>query len=144
MSMLDRVLAAPRPSPRLRLRALLVAAVVLAVEVVIATRLGHWRWVRTSLGDFLVVFPIYFVGVAFRAWPPVRWGAAVFAFAALVELSQAAHLADALGLAPGSVAHTVLGATFSVGDLVMYAAGCVVCGALDLRWRRTDVGRTGF
>jgi hypothetical protein len=124
----------------LRGRVLLWGAILFAVEVLIATKLSHWRWVRSSLGDYLVVFLVY-LGVLFLR-PEAearRLALGTFLFAAAVEVSQALGLADALGLAPGGAAHTVLGATFSWEDLLMYALGCATCLFLDPRYWRQRV-----
>jgi hypothetical protein len=114
----------------------------LLVEILIATRLAHWRWVRASLGDYLVVFILYFGVLALRAVAPRRLAMGVFAFAAAVETAQGAGLASALGLQAGGFWHTVLGATFSVEDLVMYALGCATCLVLDTRVLRRPVSAT--
>jgi hypothetical protein len=59
-----------------------------------------------------------------------------------VETAQGAGLASALGLQAGGFWHTVLGATFSVEDLVMYALGCATCLVLDTRVLRRPVSAT--
>lgn len=120
----------------LRRRALTLAAVIFCVEVLIATRFAHWRWVRGSLGDYLVVFLLYLPALAWRPWPARRLATTVFILAVIVECAQALHLAERLGLAPGSVGHTVVGATFSWGDVLMYALGCVTCFWVDRRFLR--------
>ncbi len=83
----DEALAgvAPRPSRPWRWRAARWAVAVFVVEVLIATRLSHWRWVRASLGDYLVVFVLYFGVLTLRDVTPRRLAVAVFAFAAAVE-----------------------------------------------------------
>jgi hypothetical protein len=126
---------------RTRRRALALAAVIFGVEVLIATRLAHWGFVRSSLGDYLVVFLLYFPALALRPWSPRTLAAAVFAFSVLVEVAQALHLADALGFERGSIGHIVLGATFSFSDILMYGLGCLTCIAVD---RRLVRGPRGF
>jgi hypothetical protein len=133
--------AASRDHRRVRRRALALAGVIFGVEVLIATRLSHWHFVRSSLGDYLVVFLLYFPALAVRSWPPVRLAAAVFGFSVLVEIAQALHLADALGFAPGSLGRVVLGATFSFSDVIMYGLGCLTCVFVD---RRLVRGPRGF
>ena len=120
-----------RGTGRLRRRALGLALGVFVVEVLIATCFAHWRWVRGSLGDFLVVFLLYLPALAWRPWPALRLAAGVFAFAVLVECAQALRVAEWLGLAAGGLGHTLVGATFSWSDVVMYALGCVSCVLLD-------------
>lgn len=127
-------------SPGVRRRAFTWGAAIFAVEVLIATKLTHWRWVRSSLGDYLVVFLVY-LGLLFLRPTASRRALALgtFAFAALVEASQALGLADILGLAATSPARIVLGATFAWDDLLMYGLGCLTCVWLDPRiWRRPE------
>ena len=124
-----------------RRRALALSVVIFGVEVLIATRLAHWHFVRSSLGDYLVVFVLFFPALALRPFPPRRLAAAVFAFSVLVEIAQALHLADALGFERGSIGHIVLGATFSWSDVLMYGLGCLTCIAVD---RRLVRGPRGF
>jgi hypothetical protein len=126
---------------RTRRRALALSVVIFGVEVLIATRLAHWHFVRSSLGDYLVVFLLYFPALVLRPFPPRKLAAAVFAFAVLVELAQALHLADALGFERGSVGYIVLGATFSFSDIVMYGLGSLTCVFVD---RRLVRGPNGF
>ena len=126
---------------RTRRRALALSAVIFGVEVLIATRLAHWHFVRSSLGDFLVVFLLYFPALVLRPFPPRNLAAAVFAFSVLVEVAQALRLADALGFERGSVGYIVLGATFSFSDIVMYGLGCLTCVFVD---RRLVRGPRGF
>ncbi|MCV2395647.1 DUF2809 domain-containing protein [Actinotalea sp. M2MS4P-6] len=109
------------------------AAVVLAVEVVIATVLRDVSWVRNELGDVLAVMGVFFV---FTAALPDPWrrrsagvAAAAVAVGLAVEAAQWARLGDLLGLAPGSLAAIVLGSTASAVDVLMYALGGVLAWA---------------
>ena len=115
----------------MRRRALLLAVAVFAVEVVIATALRRYSFIRGSLGDFLVVFILYFGALAVRPWPRWPLAGSVFAFACAVEAAQGLGLASALGLRPGGLAHTLLGATFSREDVALYGLGCLACVGVD-------------
>ena len=112
---------------------LLVALALLLVEVLIATKLSHYRFVRSSLGDVLVTPLVYFAVLAVRELDRVRLAVAVLAFACLVEATQYLSLAQMLGLKPGSPLRIVLGDAFSWGDIACYAVGCAVAVALDAR-----------
>jgi len=116
---------------RQRATYLLIAVFILGVEVLIATRLGHLRFVRASLGDVLVVALLYCLALAVRELDRVRLGAGVFCFACAVEASQYFHLVRVLGLRPGSVAYLALGDTFQWGDVLCYLVGCVLAVAVD-------------
>jgi len=55
---------------------------------------------------------------------------AVFACACLSEGAQVFSVADRLGFARGGLMHTVIGNTFSWGDIGCHAVGCVLAAAL--------------
>jgi hypothetical protein len=116
-------------SPR---RGYLVCAVVLFLtEVLIATKLSHWGFVRSSLGDVLVTMLLYCAALALRDFERRRLSLAIFVFACLIEVAQYLHLAQALGLKPGSVLRVMIGDSFSWADIGCYFAGCVMALALD-------------
>ena len=97
----------------------------------------HDAFVRPYLGDAIVVVLIYtFIRIFF----PCRWRLLplfVFLFACCVEVSQALHLVDLLGLGNNTFFRTLLGASFSWADLLCYAAGCAVLGAYEwFLWKK--------
>ncbi|QDS17256.1 DUF2809 domain-containing protein [Xanthomonas arboricola] len=102
---------------------LLIALAVFVIEVAIgAGRLGV-PWVRDSLGDVLAVILVYCGLRGVLALPP-RWACVLaVAIGCLIEGLQALHLADRLGLRPGSAAYIALGNTATVHDLLMYLVG---------------------
>jgi|WetSurMetagenome_2_1015567.scaffolds.fasta_scaffold993020_2 hypothetical protein len=108
------------------------AVLILAVEILIATRLRHAPFVRGSLGDVLVVVLIYCAMLSVREFPRVRLALGVFLFACAIEGTQYFHLARALGLRPGGILWTALGATFQWADILCYFVGCAAVLALDL------------
>ncbi|MCC8536975.1 DUF2809 domain-containing protein [Xanthomonas axonopodis pv. poinsettiicola] len=131
-----------RLSLRVRALYLLLAGAVFAIEVAIgAGRLGG-PWVRGSLGDVLAVILVY-CGLRGVLAPAPRW-ACVLAVASgcLIESLQAIHLADRLGLRPGSVAYIALGNTATAHDLLMYLIGGGLAYMGDvLSWRAAASGR---
>ncbi|WP_430544147.1 DUF2809 domain-containing protein [Xanthomonas hortorum] len=110
-------------SPRARMFYLLLALAVLLIEVAIgAGRLGG-PWVRGSLGDVLAVILVYCGLRGVLALSP-RWAALLaVATGCVIEGLQAIHLADRLGLRPGSAAAIALGNTATLHDLAMYLVG---------------------
>lgn len=118
-------------SLRLQWRSLLLALGILVIEILIATRFAHLVFVRSYLGDFLVVMLIYYLVQAFWDIPPLKCAVGVFIFACLVEAVQLLHPADWLGLRPGSILHVLIGNRFSWMDLLMYLGGCLVAYLLS-------------
>jgi hypothetical protein len=109
-----------------------LAISVLAVEILIATRLRNLPFVRGSLGDVLVVILIYCAVLSLREFRRVRLALGVFLFACAIEGAQYFHLARVLGLRSGGVLWIALGATFQWADILCYLVGCATVLSLDL------------
>ncbi|MGV8960468.1 MAG: DUF2809 domain-containing protein [Stenotrophomonas sp.] len=115
---------------------LLLACAVFVVEVVIATQVAHVSWIRAYLGDVLVVVLLYAAIASVVRVNDRALVLGVFVFACAIEVAQYFGLAERLGYVRGDVMHTVIGNTFSWGDIVCYAAGCaLVAGVLALSRR---------
>ncbi|WP_449465861.1 ribosomal maturation YjgA family protein [Stenotrophomonas humi] len=103
-----------------------LALVVFVVEVIIATQLPHVSWIRAYLGDVLVVVLIYATARSVLRVNDYLLLLAVFVFACCIESAQYFRLAERLGFVRGDVMYTVIGNTFSWGDIVCYAVGCAM------------------
>jgi len=121
---------------------LFAGATLLLFLVETAIALFVTGFVRDHVGDVLVVVLVYclvrtFCQTKTGVLPPL-----VFAFAAVVELSQKANLVTALGLENVPVARTVLGTTFDLSDIACYFVGCLLLLVLELAAhpRRTRAG----
>ena len=121
-----------------RARYALAAIVVFAVEVLIALYV-HDAVIRPYLGDSLAVALVYLV---LRAVLPVRARVAAglaFAIACALEIGQAFHLVDRIGLGHSRVARVLLGTHYDPSDFVAYALGAIAVllaeGAMAYRRR---------
>ena len=110
----------------------LLAFLVFVVEVIIATRLPHVSWIRAYLGDVLVVILLYAMIRSVLRINDYLVLLMVFVFACGIEIAQHFHVAERLGYVRGDVMYTVIGNTFSWGDIVCYAAGCAATGLIVL------------
>ncbi|WP_269790165.1 DUF2809 domain-containing protein [Stenotrophomonas sp. Iso1] len=117
-----------------------LAMVVFVMEVAIATQLPHVSWIRAYLGDVLVVVLIYAAARSVLRVNDHMLLLAVFVFACCIEFAQYFRLAEMLGFVRGDVMYTVIGNTFSWGDIGCYAVGCVAT-ALVVFYRNTLVSR---
>lgn len=100
----------------------LVFLFLLDIEIVIALFV-HDRFVRPYLGDVLVVWVLY---ALLRSLFPtgLPWlPAGVTLFAVLVEVGQAFHLVDLLGLGRIRFFRILLGSVFDWADLLCYCVG---------------------
>ncbi|MBQ7821214.1 MAG: DUF2809 domain-containing protein [Clostridia bacterium] len=85
----------------------------------------HDDIIRPYVGDALVVIVIYLL---VRIIIPERFSllpVAVFIFAVFVELMQAIKITELLGIT-NEILITAIGTSFSVIDIIAYAAGCAV------------------
>ena len=114
----------------------LAALAIFLVEVAIALWVRD-AWVRPFGGDALAVILVYcgLRAVTRLRVVPAALIAVVVGF--VVEAGQALHLADRLGLTENGVARVVLGASFSVGDLVAYAVGGLIVVLVERARRAT-------
>ncbi|PVM92027.1 ribosomal maturation YjgA family protein [Caulobacter endophyticus] len=117
---------------RIRFGYLALAIALFAVEVVIALFVRD-ALVRPYMGDVLATAMVYF---GLRGVTPLgRIGAAAGAFGlgAVVEIGQALHILDLVGLGASRWARVVFGGVFDFKDLACYAIGVALAMAVDRR-----------
>jgi glucan phosphoethanolaminetransferase (alkaline phosphatase superfamily) len=127
------------PLPTFRLRFNLgyfcLALIIFFIEIAIAKYMHGW--VRSYLGDVLVIVLLYsaIMSVAALNKKSVVLFTLIVAFA--IEFGQYFKLAERLGFAPDSVAYIVLGNTFSGADLGCYAIGAILILLVEqVNWQR--------
>lgn len=113
---------------------LLTAIALLIIEFLIATQFKDYHFIRAYFGDFLVVILLYFLFKAFYPFEAKRLAIGIFIFSIAVEIAQFFQIADRLQLT--GIARIVVGTSFSVYDIAMYAAGCLAAYVLDHIWMR--------
>lgn len=118
-------------SRHIHMKYLLLAAGIFVVEILIATVFSDIPFIRAYLGDYLVVILLYCLIKAFWNITPSTLSAAIFLFACAVEMAQALHLADILGLPAGSLLSILIGTSFSWVDILMYGLGCLTAFLVD-------------
>ncbi len=104
---------------------------VLALEIAIGTGAIGSAFVRGSVGDIFVIILIYCLLRAAFNLAPIQATAIAIAAGVLAEALQYIHIADLIGLKPGSILYIVVGNTASLSDLVMYLLGGLLALALD-------------
>jgi hypothetical protein len=116
---------------------LIVAAVLFAIEVVIALYVRD-DVIRPYVGDVLAITLVY---AALRAFTPLSVFRALvltLVIAVAIEVAQALNLLAALGLSGSVVARTVLGGVFDWADLAAYSAGAMLVVAIE---RARELGK---
>ncbi len=105
----------------------LISLVIFIVEVLIATVFSNIFFVRAYLGDIIVVMLLFTIVKSFfviKNNHSLILG--IFLFSCLVEWAQYFHIAEKMGLRPGSIMYIIVGNSFSWIDIVCYAAGCLL------------------
>ena len=111
---------------RFSLKYFLLSLLIFSVEVVIATILKDWYFVRAFVGDILVVVLVYtLINSFFDCRNKNKLLLYVFVFAVFVEMLQYFKLAEKLGFPKGSPAYIIIGNYFSWEDILCYAIGCL-------------------
>ncbi len=120
---------------RFNFRYFLVALALFALEVLIATVFKEFFILRAYGGDVIVVVLIYFFLMSFfefKNQPLLILG--IFIFSVGIEVLQYIGIADLLKLGPGSIAHIVVGSSFSWWDVFCYFLGCLFLLIFYKRW----------
>ena len=105
---------------------LLIAIAIFLVEVLIATKLKDWFFVRAYLGDVFVVMLIYYFIKAFYDIDSKKLIINIFVFSCLIEFAQYFHFGELLGFKDNRIVMIMLGNSFSWIDILCYFAGCAV------------------
>lgn len=110
-----------------------LSILLLVVEICIALFV-HDDFIRPFVGDFLVVFLIYFVLRCFFTfgYKSIAWFTLVFSFT--IEIGQYFNLVGLLGLENYKWARIIIGTSFHWLDLLAYALGVAAVMLLDKKW----------
>lgn len=125
---------------------LIATLLLLATEVFIALFV-HDAFVRPYVGDVLVVIVVYTFVRTFVPEKVPLLPLYVFLFAGCVELLQAVHIVELLGLSDNAFFRILIGSTFDLKDIVCYAVGCILLGGYEIFCRRKterEEGRHGI
>ena len=104
----------------------IAALLLFLIEFVIGRWLNDWHFVRSYLGDVLVIPLIYCIIRIFTNKLPRTMPLIVLGIGVVTEITQYFKLYAILGFEKGSLPAILLGTSFSWWDLVSYAAGTVL------------------
>lgn len=121
---------------RPRLPYIILTLALLLIEVLIGMFVKN-SFIRGSIGDVLVVIPIYtFIRIIFptgiRLLP--LW---VFAFACLTEFLQYINIVELLGWQNNRFLRIVAGSVFDWFDIISYGIGCLIIVAAEMIFRKS-------
>ncbi len=129
---------------RLRLLFAITAVVLLIVEIMIAFYTSGW--IRNYLGDVLVVIFLYALYRAVFIERPSKWfvlPSIILIIAFCVEFLQLWGICNRLGIHNRYVL-ILLGASFSVTDLMCYVSGIVPCFLIEYMMKKRRINDMGL
>ncbi|MBR5178751.1 MAG: DUF2809 domain-containing protein [Lachnospiraceae bacterium] len=125
---------------RKRLVYIILTVVLFGIEVLIG--LFADGWVRSYLGDVLVVILLYTICRSVSPDRPVKWyvlPTAILIFSFIVELLQLWGFCDRFGIT-NNFLRIIIGTGFSVVDLVCYCIGIIPCYLAEFMiWSRNNI-----
>lgn len=105
----------------------LISIIIFVIEILIATVFSNIFFVRAYLGDVIVVMLLFTLVKSFLIIKNNHiLILGIFLFSCLVEWAQYFHIAEKMGLPPGSIMYVIVGNSFSWIDIACYAAGCLL------------------
>ena len=107
---------------------------LLGIEILIG--LYATGWIRSYLGDVLVVVLIYTIIRTISPVKPEKWyiiPTAILIFAFAVEFLQLWGICDRLGIT-NKLLRIIIGTGFSAGDLASYAIGVLPCYVVEYKF----------
>ena len=107
-------------------------ATLFLIEVCI-TLVFKTGFIRHTVGDFIVTILLYCLIKSFIVIKPMHLGIIVLIISYTVEFLQLANILDYLSLRGNTLAHLILGTSFSVQDLIAYSLGVILALVIDLK-----------
>ena len=121
-------------NPRIRLRfdgkSFIIFLIILAVEVCIALFVDD-RIIRPYGGDVLAVMLVYYFAKTFVKTKTIWLVTAALLFAFLIEIGQYFNMVEIVMMENNKVIRTILGSSFSWGDILAYTLGAAICYLID-------------
>lgn len=118
-------------------KSFLIFLLIFVVEVIIALFVND-TVIRPYGGDFLVVIMIFYFLKSFIATKAIYLLLGTLLFAYAVELAQLFRVVEILGLEENKLARTVIGTSFSMGDMVAYTLGIGFCWLIETKLRKRE------
>lgn len=122
-------------------KSFLIFLLIFVVEVIIALFVND-AIIRPYGGDFLVVIMIFYFLKSFLATKDSYLLLGTLFFAYAVELAQLFRVVEVLGLEDNKLASTVIGTSFSIGDMVAYTLGIGSCWLIETKFRKRKINKS--
>ena len=97
-----------------------LAAFALFITEFLIARFINGGFIRNVLGDYLVVFLIYYFLLAFYKWQKFKLAVFVLLLAYLIEILQYIQILKILGIPKSTFTDMILGSSFDWLDMLAY------------------------
>ncbi len=121
---------------KLNINYFIATSVLLLIEISIALFLDE-GFIRFTVGDYLASILLYCIIKSFFKLKPLIIVLITLFISYGIEWLQYINILQLLNIENNTLIKTVLGTSFSVGDLIAYTLGCITIYIIDLKTSRT-------
>ena len=122
---------------RFSLKYFLTALALFITEFLIA-RFIDGGFIRNVLGDYLVVFLIYYFLLNFYKWQKIKLAVFVLLVAYLIEILQYVQILKILGIPKSTFTDMILGSSFDWLDMLAYTLAFLSIVFMQRIWKKKD------
>ena len=122
---------------RFSLKYFLTAFALFITEFLIA-RFINGGFIRNVLGDYLVVFLIYYFLLSFYKWQKIKLAVFVLLVAYLIEILQYVQILKILGIPKSTFTDIILGSSFDWLDMLAYTLAFLSIVFMQRIWKKKD------
>ena len=122
---------------RFSLKYFLAAFALFITEFLIA-RFINGGFIRNVLGDYLVVFLIYYFLLSFYKWQKFKLAVFVLLVAYLIEILQYVQILKILGIPKSTFTDMILGSSFDWLDMLAYTLAFLSLVLMQRIWKKKD------
>lgn len=122
---------------RFSLKYFLAAFALFITEFLIA-RFINGGFIRNVLGDYLVVFLIYYFLLSFYKWQKIKLAVFVLLVAYLIEILQYVQILKILGIPKSIFTDMILGSSFDWLDMLAYTLAFLSLVLMQRIWKKKD------
>ena len=122
---------------RFSLKYFLTALALFITEFLIA-RFIDGGFIRNVLGDYLVVFLIYYFLLSFYKWQKIKLAVFVLLIAYFIEILQYVQILKMLGIPKSTFTDMILGSSFDWLDMLAYTLAFLSIVFMQRIWKKKD------
>ncbi|MFC6857758.1 ribosomal maturation YjgA family protein [Zunongwangia atlantica] len=98
-------------------------------------------FIRNVLGDYLVVFLIYYFLLSFYKWQKIKLAVFVLLVAYLIEILQYVQILKILGIPKSTFTDMILGSSFDWLDMLAYTLAFLSLVFMQRIWKKKNASK---